>query len=96
METFDEWVKARTAKCDMALKDASKFHFRKEISSRQAEGLTMSKTCTTGEIQPQPHTAKQPVDQQPQWPPATQGDPQTEERPPWSVKEERSPQNYYK
>ena len=44
-----------------------KFHFRKEISPRWGEGLMMSNTCTTREIEPQQYRAKQLADRQPQW-----------------------------
>ena len=39
-KTFDDWVKARTTKCDMALKDALSFVSEKKSSHRWGEGLT--------------------------------------------------------
>ena len=59
LKTFDDWVKARTAHCDRALKDAISFVSDKKL------GLTMSKTCMTKEIQPQQYRARQQVDRQP-------------------------------
>ena len=65
-KTFDDWVKARTANCDTALKDALSFISEKKSAIDGEKDSHMSKTCTTREIQPQQYRAKQPVDRQPQ------------------------------
>ena len=52
----------------------------------------MSKTCTTGEIQPQQYRAKQPGRQTAPVTPSSPGRPPwTEERSPWSAEEESPP-----
>ena len=64
-KTFDDWVKARIAHCDMALKDNLSFISDKKSAVDGEKGLTMSKMCMTKEIQAQQYRARQQVDRQP-------------------------------
>ena len=66
LKTFDNWVKARTANCDTALKDALSFISEKKSVLDGEKDSPQVRPTQTGEIKPQQHGAKQLADRQPQ------------------------------
>ena len=93
IKTFDEWVKARTAKCHMALKDALSF-----ISEKRS---ALDGEKDSPEARPAPPVRSNPSTQRqaaggptaPVTPSHPVRPPQTEERLPWSTEEDSSPWN---
>ena len=88
-KTFDDWVKAKTAHCDTALKDDLSFVSDKKPAVDREKGFTTSKMYMTKEIQPQQYRARQQADRQPKKPPAAQGDPHGQRRDPHGAQQKR-------
>ena len=91
-KTFDDWVKARTANCDKALKDALSFVSGKKSAVDREKDSPQARPAQLGEIQPQ-HIQSQAAGRQttPVIPSSPGRPPWTEERSPWSAEEESLP-----